>query len=52
LFLKVTARSGCADHQQTTSLLKISTGAIAVELPAGSSERDLRRVLLALKEII
>jgi transposase-like protein len=51
LCTQVIARSGCVDNQQT-SQLKVSAGAIAIELPAGSSESNLRRVLLALKEVI
>ncbi len=50
-FTQVTARSRCIETQQA-SQMKISAGAITIELPVGSSESDLRRVLLALKEVI
>ncbi|MBN2859834.1 MAG: hypothetical protein JXK93_06195 [Sphaerochaetaceae bacterium] len=32
--------------------LTVNVGAVAIELPAGNSNEDLRRVLLTLKEII
>lgn len=35
-----------------TSSLKVSLGALSIELPAGNNEHDLRRVLRALKEVL
>jgi len=38
-------------HLQTSSL-KVCFGSLAVELPSGNSDTDLKRVLAALKEIV
>jgi len=41
-----------SDRVVETSSLKVSFGSLAVELPAGNSDHDLKRVLAALKEVI
>ena len=51
-FVKVAGRSYEEHPPVHTCSLTVNVGPLTIELPAGNSNADLKRVLLTLKEII